>query len=130
MKRYWSVSTEGDCEGHTTRQLGVYYGHIDEVALHLADKQYYSLSFAPLPDPQDIILTVTRKSACISLSAGSREELVSYLKDRPVEIRNSNQYKTVTIYSTSTDVLETLDAAARKKALEKLTAEERKLLGL
>ena len=26
----WEVTTEGDCEGRTTRRLGVYSGYIDE----------------------------------------------------------------------------------------------------
>lgn len=40
--------TEGDCEGKSTRTLGTYKGWLDEIALHLADKTYYSLTFTKL----------------------------------------------------------------------------------
>jgi len=41
----WSVSTEGDCEGISTIQLGVFQGHVDDIACYLASKAYYCLSF-------------------------------------------------------------------------------------
>lgn len=34
----WHVTTEGDCEGRSTRDLGIHEGYIDEIALALADK--------------------------------------------------------------------------------------------
>jgi hypothetical protein len=45
---WWSVSTEGDCEGRSTRQLGTHYGHVAEIAFALADKCYYVLEFKPV----------------------------------------------------------------------------------
>jgi hypothetical protein len=43
----WSVSTEGDCEGRTTRDLGIYYGHVAEISFYLRNKREYSLRFSP-----------------------------------------------------------------------------------
>lgn len=45
---WWNVSTEGDCEGRTTTQLGTYYGHVAEIAFALADRCYYVLEFKPV----------------------------------------------------------------------------------
>ena len=41
----WKVTTEGDEEGRTTKSLGIYEGWVDEIALYLSDKCYYSLTF-------------------------------------------------------------------------------------
>ena len=37
----WNVTTEGDCEGRSVRNLGTYEGNIDEIAFALADKCFY-----------------------------------------------------------------------------------------
>ena len=42
---WWEVTTEGDCEGRTVNNLGVYYGHVAEIAFNLADICNYSLQF-------------------------------------------------------------------------------------
>lgn len=41
----WEVSTEGDCEGRTTKALGIYKGHIGDIALILQPEATYSLNF-------------------------------------------------------------------------------------
>lgn len=41
----WLVTTEGDCEGRTTRELGVHTGYLDDIAFALADQAYYGLRF-------------------------------------------------------------------------------------
>ena len=45
---WWKVTTEGDCEGRTTSELGKFYGHVAEIAFHLAAKCYYGLDFYPI----------------------------------------------------------------------------------
>ena len=44
----WQVTTEGDCEGRSIKNLGVWSGHVAEIAFFLADKCYYSLRFESL----------------------------------------------------------------------------------
>lgn len=39
----WHVTTEGDCEGRSPRDLGFHEGYIDEIALALADKCFYEI---------------------------------------------------------------------------------------
>lgn len=51
----WHVTTEGDCEGRTTRDLGYHEGHIADIALNLAGSAYYSLSFRPA-EPSAVLL--------------------------------------------------------------------------
>lgn len=53
---FWEVTTEGDCEGKSVSRLGIYEGYIDEIALALADRCYYSLCFRPI-DPRALDLT-------------------------------------------------------------------------
>jgi hypothetical protein len=48
---YWEVTTEGDCEGRSTRHLGIHRGHICEIALALAGAAEYSLKFEQVPEP-------------------------------------------------------------------------------
>lgn len=67
---FWEVTTEGDCEGRSVSRLGIYEGYIDEIALALADRCYYSLCFRPI-DPRALDLTPKRKSVEISFDIGS-----------------------------------------------------------
>jgi hypothetical protein len=43
----WHVTTDGDCEGRSTRQLGTYTGHIALIAFMLSNKACYQLYFSP-----------------------------------------------------------------------------------
>lgn len=66
---WWTVDTEGDCEGRTSTQLGSHYGHVAEIAFSLANRCYYSLSFrptmvnvpSPLPLPRPMYIATGRK---------------------------------------------------------------------
>ena len=41
----WRVTTEGDVEGRTTKDLGIWQGHVCNIAFQLAHKAYYTLGF-------------------------------------------------------------------------------------
>lgn len=43
----WKVTTEGDCEGRTTDNLGFHRGHIVDIAHRLGGHTMYSLNFRP-----------------------------------------------------------------------------------
>lgn len=47
---WWNVTTEGDCEGRSTRHLGTHYGHVAEIALSLPEEPCYSYRFQPVTD--------------------------------------------------------------------------------
>lgn len=48
---WWKVTTEGDEEGRSTTDLGTHYGHLAEIAFHLADKVFYTLQFEAIANP-------------------------------------------------------------------------------
>jgi hypothetical protein len=48
IEQWWDVTTEGDCEGRTTKDLGKWFGDLDAIAHSLARKVYYGLRFKPL----------------------------------------------------------------------------------
>jgi len=48
----WNVQTEGDCEGRSIRSLGVFEGHIVDIAASLAQFAMYDLSFSPATKEQ------------------------------------------------------------------------------
>lgn len=72
---WWKVETEGDCEGRSIKQLGEYYGHVAEIAFHLADKVCYALQFKPIRiGTKGVRQTyqATRNKVWISLSIDSK----------------------------------------------------------
>lgn len=74
---WWKVTTEGDCEGRSTRDLGLYYGHIAEIALSIKDSPMYEYDFSPLeediPPPNTIPQYQAVRNAChIGLDINSK----------------------------------------------------------
>lgn len=129
----WNVTTEGDVEGRSVNHLGTFTGYVDEIALHLADKCYYSLRFKKV----DPVVKYTPKKESVSVSFdidsgtwdtikanGGLDEIKEAFKDRPVFISNSNYYASFMVSTTKPQDFR------RQKALEKLTDEEKRLLGL
>lgn len=136
---YWKVTTEGDCEGRSVRQLGTFRGHVDEIAFHLADKCYYSLRFTAIEE-DELIPEFLPKSDEINISFDidtgtwdmKPDKRVEYfreiLKDRPdVEVEDGQYYASVKLISGKK---KTKNEIIIEKALAKLTEEEKKVLGL
>jgi len=124
----FSVSTEGDVEGISTTQLGVYEGYIDEIALYLDNKKEYSLSFERV---KNIELNPTSGTTVISyseLGLNSVEEAVEFFKDRPVEVFDNSQYKCIRISHKNRESIDV--ELAKDKIRSKLTLNEQKLMGL
>ena len=128
----WKVTTEGDVEGRSTRQLGTYTGYIDEIAFALADKCYYELHFTKV-HPEELDLTPKKSMVVVGFDYESginkfnKQDKVDYLnnnllKDRPcfAEYRDNGL-----VLTTKQETLED----KRQKVLAKLTEEERRLLG-
>lgn len=100
----WHVTTEGDCEGRTTKDLGIFKGYIDEIAKTLSNQCYYSLKFeAALPATvvKETVLE-PKKKVSVSLNGESgygrmtpakkREFLKQLFKDRTVKATPTNSY--------------------------------------
>lgn len=124
----FEVTTEGDCEGRTTKNLGVYTGFIDEIALHLADKcHYYSLRFREIEIRTSF--PATRDKVHVSFDSSFPLNVAqSVFKDRPVEVSDGQYYHSFLI-SRELSQMEK-DEVIRRKALLKLTDKEREVLGL
>ena len=130
----FKVTTEGDCEGKSVRDLGVYTRYIDEIAFALADKCYYTLCFT-LVEPTILDLTPKKDTVKISLNIDSRAwdfngaDAMEYFKDffanRDVEVIDTHGYGSCTI-STHKETIE----EKKEKILQKLSEEEKKILGL
>jgi len=114
---YWSVSTEGDVEGRSTKHLGIFYGYIDSLALYLADMSFYKLNFSKIyiPDLRDLnhqgpspfCIKNAEVDVQLDIKSGTwdlnNEERVAYfqklLRDRTVEVESSKYYASVKIKS-------------------------------
>lgn len=103
----WEVTTEGDCEGRSTKNLGKFIGHIDDIALFLANQCYYSLRFSRTEEAQAIKLTDQKNEVAVSLDVNSKTwnmkpvdriaTMKELFKERPVEIKHSNFYASFVI---------------------------------
>ena len=124
------VTTEGDVEGKTITHLGTHLGFVDEIALHLADKCYYSLRFKKIKEIKKYIPSRERVNVSFDIDSETwddnnrKETMVDVFKDRPVIISKCNHYASFTIE------LKDTDKYLRERALNKLTDKEKQLLGL
>ena len=136
---FWKVTTEGDCEGKSIRDLGVHYGYLDDIAFALADKCYYSLCFK-LVDPMTLDVPTKNKvnivldidSGTWDMASSSRVAFVeNMLKDRDVSVKASNYFASVELAMGKT--IEQQKAREKemlkKQALSKLSEAERSALG-
>lgn len=93
----WKVTTEGDVEGRTTKHLGVYAGNIDEIALALATKCCYKLTFESMDKKID--LTPSKSEVHIEVVGVNQYALIKILKeelnDKNLRVEKSNFYNGV-----------------------------------
>jgi hypothetical protein len=104
---WWNVSTEGDEEGRSTNNLGTYYGHVAEIAFHLANKAMYKLTFQPTTRSGKVsrpTYNATRTHVHISLDIDSgtwnmeTKELVDWVQkwlditDNSIRVTDSNYF--------------------------------------
>lgn len=132
----WKVTTEGDCEGRTSKLLGFYEGYIDEIALALADKCMYSLEFehfelnklkSYIPKSKSVSVTLSIKSRTWDLTSNDRKKYADILfKNRPVVITQGSYFGSFKINA----VGQKTEKEIKEEALSKLTKEEKQALGL
>ena len=130
----WEVTTEGDCEGRTTRDLGTYYGNFDEVAFHVADKVMYKLTLTKIeptneftPKADNVLIQFNMNSGMYHMTPEQTEPIWnSLLKDRPANVKD-NRYGSQIVLELEQNMN---NKRIRQAALNKLTAEERRLLNL
>lgn len=64
---WWKVTTEGDCEGHSTDIIGIFYGHVAEIAFANRKKVGYSLRFEP-----DTTMVALKERPAVVVTAESK----------------------------------------------------------
>ena len=135
----WKVTTEGDCEGKTTINLGIYEGNISDIAFYLKDKCEYALQFTPVKVSKIDSYDVTHYG-CVHVSLDinsgtwnmSSEDRVNYFK----VLLNTENRENATVqpgqYFASVKLIgyDRHEEYIRKTALEKLTNEEKEVLRL
>lgn len=138
----WKVTTEGDCEGRTIRDLGTHLGHVDEIAFRLAGSMQggYSLQFQPalsLPDPtpvSEVSVSLGVDSDTWDMKAEDRAEFVGLhmFRDRPVRVGPSNFHAVfiLTRGKNDTEMKTEMKDLRRRIALSKLDPGDREVLGL
>lgn len=103
---WWKVTTDGDEEGRTTTHLGVFYGHMAEIALSLRSKCFYDLTFCAITAPKPrtrptysfepgaaVHVKLDVESGTWGMDAESRARLAAKFLDCPeVEVLKSNYY--------------------------------------
>ena len=102
---YWHVTTEGDCEGRTTKDLGYHKGYLDAIARDLSGNAFYRLQFTVEHPDKINIQRKPRNNVHISLDIASKtwdldsktrvEAIAKLLKDRPVKVTESNYFASV-----------------------------------
>ena len=127
----WQVSTEGDCEGRTIKSLGLWEGFIDDIALHLADRVMYNLWITPAEVNKVTEKPMARRvdvymNHIAHIDTTERLEIATKaFANRNVRISKSDYYGAFVINNNTSE-----EEILRSSALAKLTAAERKLLGL
>lgn len=135
ISAYVPKHKEGDGEGRSITDLGVFEGNIDTIALALADRCYYYTLYFTAVDPtaydkapkkDEINISIYGASGMYDMTKEERlDAMRNMLKDRPVFVRDGDRADTF-IISTKQESRE----KRRQKVLDKLTAEERELLGV
>ena len=137
----WQVFTEDDEEGRRYKDLGIYEGCVSAIAFYLKDKCFYTLKFTPIfatpvgayefDYAGEVNISFDIKSKTWDMNKYERINFVKNLLKteirQDVDVEESNFYASVKLVGS---VDESSDAYKKKKAIEKLTDEEKKLLGL
>lgn len=126
----WVVTTEGDVEGKSRENLGTFTGYVDEIALHLADKCFYSLTFKKVEPITEYVPKRNEVNVQFDIDSGTWDkmdlaEISDVFKNRPVQIIHSDYFAAFKIISHHN-----IEKDLKQKALNKLTDEEKKALDL
>ena len=129
----WKVTTEGDCEGKSTRDLGIHEGYLEDIAFSLAPKAMYSLTFRlidtkgalPLPNRTEVSVQLIGPSGIFNVPL-----LMQMLKEADVKCEKGRYYESVRLYNSQSKEELLRNTALEKIAQAGLTEEERKAVGL
>lgn len=80
MDKIYKVTTEGDCEGRTTKVLGYAKGNISDIRSYYEDKKTYSLSVIEI-----YVLDITPESA------DNKKELITQKENLERQLKSINE---------------------------------------
>lgn len=138
----WKVTTEGDCEGRSVRQLGTHEGYIDEIAFKLAKQCFYSLNFKLLDanEHKDMTPTGTKVHITLDIDSGTWDmthdarvdHFRDILKDREVDVSPGMYYASVVLIDGASPEVQELRRREfiRNATIKKLTPEELEILDI
>lgn len=144
-KQSWKVQSDGDIEGRTINDHGVFWGNFLEIITALGEKQFYNLHLFPLgqnkteskklPKPSSI----PKEIHVAIYSFSSKEDFLEIAKEAfpDANFELSNFYQSIKFTHepkvkkhSLNKPNKTENSEIRKIALAKLTDEEKKVLGL
>ena len=125
----WHVTTEGDCEGRTTKDLGFHVGEVAAIASNLSRQSCYRLSFEEVK-PMTHGSCYNRKDfKSVNISGfGEIPNHVPFNTPQDLEVIEGMYCHSVELVRTSDSLIR--DAQDIENALSKLTSAERILLGV
>jgi len=125
-KKLWRVTTEGDCEGRSIKNLGTFNGNIVDIAKRLSSLSYYVLDFCEIEHTKLPSVKTIRNSVDIRVHKLGQMNLLNELSLYGCDVEKSKYYKSVHL-NIKVDEVKRLK---KKIALDKLSEEEKELLGL
>ena len=124
--RVWHVTTEGDCEGRSIKDFGYFKGNLMEIAKRLGGHQYYALDFSEFKLSDYPTSRKLTSEVNLRVNLMDERRLIKQLKEEGYDVQNAQYYKAVKMKITPDEV----DILKREAALDKLSDEEKILLGL
>ncbi len=124
--KVWKVTTEGDCEGRTMKDLGMFRGNVIEIAKHLSGHAFYALHFSEVKTSETDIRANPKDSVSLTINNMNHMALIATLKSEGYEVGKSNFYNAISVALSE----EERSKIKKEIALSKLTDEDRKILGL
>jgi hypothetical protein len=117
-KSYWKVTTAGDVEYRTRKDLGIYEGDIIDIAFHLADKEVYELFFERIYPVEVKEFKPTGDKVNVRVDSMNYQSTKKHLSenDKDVIVNTGNIYKTVELRTKDAviedDITEIIDLVA------------------
>lgn len=122
MTKIYKVTTQGDCEGRTVRDLGIWQGDVGEIALHLAEHQAYHLRFT------EIEIGTPGQPTRSEVDVHGDKSLTEEIKHSPYLYEHHNgQWGLTAKFRLNPAESKEME---RQAVLDKLTPHERELLNL
>jgi hypothetical protein len=99
----WEVTTEGDDDGRTIKNLGIHCGYVDEIALMLSSACFYSLKFSRVTYTKSNVGSSV--SVVLDIESGtwdlSKEDRVDWFKkffaERDVDVEPGDYFASVVV---------------------------------